>query len=56
MRQSEKMSETTLVQAVNLALAHAMAEDERVIILGEDVGIDGGVFRATDGLFAPVSP
>jgi pyruvate dehydrogenase E1 component beta subunit len=46
------MAETTLVQAVNLALARAMAEDERVIVLGEDVGIDGGVFRATDGLFA----
>ena len=46
------MPETTLVQAVNLALARAMAEDERVIVLGEDIGIDGGVFRATDGLFA----
>jgi 2-oxoisovalerate dehydrogenase E1 component beta subunit len=46
------MSETTLVQAVNLALARAMSEDERVILLGEDVGADGGVFRATDGLFA----
>jgi len=46
------MSETTLVQAVNLALARAMSEDERVVLLGEDVGADGGVFRATDGLFA----
>ena len=46
------MSEITLVQAINLALARAMAEDEHVIILGEDVGVDGGVFRATDGLFA----
>ncbi len=46
------MSEITLVQALNLALARAMAEDEHVIILGEDVGVDGGVFRATDGLFA----
>jgi len=44
------MSETSLVQAVNLALARAMAEDSRVLVLGEDVGIDGGVFRATDGL------
>ena len=42
------MTETTLVQAINLALARAMTEDERVIVLGED----GGVFRATDGLFA----
>lgn len=39
-----------MVQAVNLALARAMAEDERVVVLGEDVGRDGGVFRATDGL------
>ena len=45
------MSEINLVQAVNLALHRAMADDPRVIVLGEDVGIDGGVFRATDGLF-----
>ncbi len=45
------MAETTLVQAVNLALARGMEEDKRVIVLGEDVGADGGVFRATDGLF-----
>ncbi len=42
--------ELTLVQAVNAALARAMEEDERVLILGEDVGVNGGVFRATDGL------
>lgn len=44
------MSEINLVQAINLALARAMSEDENVLILGEDVGADGGVFRATDGL------
>jgi pyruvate dehydrogenase E1 component beta subunit len=44
------MSEISLVQAVNLALKRAMAEDSRVLVLGEDVGVDGGVFRATDGL------
>jgi pyruvate dehydrogenase E1 component beta subunit len=44
------MSERSLVQAVNLALNRAMAEDPRVMVLGEDVGVDGGVFRATDGL------
>jgi len=44
------MSEINFVTAINLALARAMAEDESVLILGEDVGIDGGVFRATDGL------
>jgi len=45
------MSEINLVQAVNLALRRAMADDPSVVVLGEDVGIDGGVFRATDGLF-----
>lgn len=45
------MSELSLVQAVNAALNRAMSEDARVLVLGEDVGIDGGVFRATDGLF-----
>jgi pyruvate dehydrogenase E1 component beta subunit len=44
------MTELSLVQAVNLALRRAMADDPRVVILGEDVGVDGGVFRATDGL------
>jgi pyruvate dehydrogenase E1 component beta subunit len=45
------MAEHTLIEAVNLALRRAMQEDERVLVLGEDVGIDGGVFRATDGLY-----
>jgi 2-oxoisovalerate dehydrogenase E1 component beta subunit len=44
------MPEITVVEAVNLALARAMAEDATVLVLGEDVGVDGGVFRATDGL------
>lgn len=44
------MSEVNLVQAVNLALARAMAEDTSVLVLGEDVAAEGGVFRATDGL------
>jgi pyruvate dehydrogenase E1 component beta subunit len=46
------LSEITLVQAVNLALARAMRDDPSVVVLGEDVGKDGGVFRATDGLLA----
>lgn len=46
------MPETTLVGAVNMALARAMAEDDKVVALGEDIGVDGGVFRATDGLLA----
>lgn len=44
------MTELSLVQAVNAALRYAMQEDPRVLVLGEDIGIDGGVFRATDGL------
>ncbi len=44
------MSAITLVEAVNLALRHEMAHDANVLVLGEDVGRDGGVFRATLGL------
>jgi pyruvate dehydrogenase E1 component beta subunit len=44
------MPEITLVQAVNLALARAMVDDASVLVLGEDVGAEGGVFRATEGL------
>ena len=50
------MSEITLVQAVNLALARAMAEDADVLVLGEDVAAEGGVFRATDGLLRRFGP
>nr|WP_236838621.1 alpha-ketoacid dehydrogenase subunit beta [Caldalkalibacillus salinus] len=45
--QTEKM---TLVQAVTDGLRTMMSEDEQVLVLGEDVGTNGGVFRATDGL------
>ena len=44
------MTEVTLVEAVNLALARAMEDDPSVVVLGEDVGVNGGVFRATVGL------
>lgn len=44
------MASLTMVQAINQALAQALEADERVIILGEDVGKNGGVFRATEGL------
>jgi 2-oxoisovalerate dehydrogenase E1 component beta subunit len=39
-----------LLDAVNLALHRAMREDDNVVVLGEDVGVNGGVFRATAGL------
>ena len=42
--------EITLVEAVNLALHRAMITDTSVVMLGEDIGKNGGVFRATDGL------
>ncbi|MDG2029704.1 MAG: alpha-ketoacid dehydrogenase subunit beta [Phycisphaerales bacterium] len=45
------MANLTLVQAINLALVQEMEKDDRVLILGEDVGLNGGVFRVTDGLF-----
>jgi len=44
------MAKLTMVQALNLALRQEMEKDDRVIVLGEDVGRDGGVFRVTDGL------
>lgn len=40
----------TLIQAINLALRQEMAKDPRVLLYGEDVGVEGGVFRATEGL------
>ena len=39
-----------IIEAVNLALKEEMKRDDRVIVLGEDVGVNGGVFRATIGL------
>jgi len=44
------MAELTLVEAVTLALAWEMDADSAVIVLGEDVGVNGGVFRSTVGL------
>jgi pyruvate dehydrogenase E1 component beta subunit len=44
------MANLTLVQAINLALAQEMESDERVVLLGEDIGVNGGVFRVTEGL------
>jgi len=44
------MAQIALVEAVNLALARAKADDPDVVVLGQDVGRDGGVFRATLGL------
>lgn len=45
------MSEVTLAQSLNGALDTALESDERVVLLGEDIGRTGGVFRVTDGLW-----
>ncbi len=50
------MAELTMVEAIDLALARAMADDDSVLVLGEDVGRDGGVFRATQGLLERFGP
>lgn len=44
------MAKVTLVEAVNMALAHEMGRDRNVVVLGEDIATNGGVFRATVGL------
>ena len=44
------MPQMTVLQAVNSALTEEMARDDRVCVLGEDIGRLGGVFRATEGL------
>src|ERR1051326_3203248 len=46
------MAELTMVQALNAALRHCLEADPRTLVLGEDVGRLGGVFRVTDGLQA----
>lgn len=50
------MAQITLVEAVNLALGRAMKDDPNVVVLGQDIGVDGGVFRATVGLLERFGP
>ncbi len=50
------MPQLNLVQAVNDALKTEMRLDERVVVMGEDVGVDGGVFRATEGILQEFGP
>jgi pyruvate dehydrogenase E1 component beta subunit len=45
------MPKINMVQALNFALDQEMAKNDSVIVLGEDVGVDGGVFRVTEGLY-----
>lgn len=44
------MAKVTLVESINMALNRALADDPDVVLIGEDIGINGGVFRATQGL------
>lgn len=50
------MANLTLVQAINLALIQEMELDDRIVLLGEDVGKNGGVFRVTEGLWQRFGP
>lgn len=50
-RRSEKTTELTYSQAINSALREALTTDDDVVILGEDVGLHGGPFQVTKGLF-----
>lgn len=50
------MPKMTMVQALNLALRQEMEKDDRVIVMGEDVGVNGGVFRVTEGLIDRFGP
>jgi 2-oxoisovalerate dehydrogenase E1 component beta subunit len=50
------MAEISLVEAITQALAHEMRADADVVLLGEDIGKDGGVFRATQGLIDEFGP
>ena len=50
------MAEQTLLEAVNQVFVTEMSRDENVVVLGEDVGVNGGVFRATDGLQEKFGP
>ena len=54
LKESDQKNETTkqmtMIQAINDGMRTMLEEDERTIILGEDIGKNGGVFRATEGL------
>jgi pyruvate dehydrogenase E1 component beta subunit len=50
------MTEMTMVKSLNLALRQQMEADESVLLLGEDVGVDGGIFRVSEGLHDVFGP
>ena len=50
------MTVLNIVQAVNRTLREEMRRNDKVVLLGEDVGVNGGVFRATEGLYNEFGP
>ena len=50
------MPKLNMVQSINLALKEEMEQDDRIVVLGEDIGKDGGVFRITEGLLEKFGP
>jgi pyruvate dehydrogenase E1 component beta subunit len=50
------MPKMNVVEAVRSALRNELKRDKRVIVMGEDIGINGGVFRCTDGLYKEFGP
>ena len=50
------MASMTMLAAIRDTIIDEMARDDRVVVLGEDVGINGGVFRATDGVLDRFGP
>ncbi|WP_158737133.1 alpha-ketoacid dehydrogenase subunit beta [Alteribacillus sp. YIM 98480] len=51
MTTSVQMKKMTMIQGINDAMRTMLAEDENVLVMGQDVGVNGGVFRATEGLY-----
>src|SRR3990172_1384902 len=52
----DPMATMTLLQAINSALAEEMERNPAVVLLGEDIGKNGGVFRVTEGLWERFGP
>ena len=50
------MTALTMVKAINAGLRRSLADDDRVVLMGEDIGTLGGVFRVTDGLQTEFGP
>ncbi len=50
------MAVLNIVQAVNHALRDEMKRNDKIVLLGEDIGVNGGVFRATEGLYQEFGP